>query len=501
MLTRSTKLLTKNLKSNLSRKFCVAGEPRFLDMVLQYFDIGAKHTRVPKDLVEVIKLADTTIKMNLPLVRDDGTVEMIGAYRCQHSHHRQPTKGGTRLAPNVHIQEVEALASLMSVKLALADIPFGGAKGGIRIEPSNYSKAEIGRVMRRYTIELAKKGFLGAGVDVPGPDVGTGTWHMDIMQDTYTTLYGTTDINSSGCVTGKSAGTGGIKGRTESTGLGVYYTIRDICEKEEYSELRKKHNISQGLEGKTYSLQGYGNVGFHCARFMEKDGAVLTALAERDGSIYDPEGIDVHSVKEYITNNGGIKGYPLSSSGKYYENEAALYNEVDIFVPAAMEQAINANNADKFKVKLISEGQNGATTVKGDQILLEKNVLIIPDILANGAGVTCSYFEWLKNLDHRRPNRLKKKWEEQSKKNLLKGIKNALDEAGVTVDVETISREALRGGNSIDIVYTGLDNFMSNALEQCIKTANEKNITLRIAAYVNGIERIYTHYEKYGFTI
>jgi glutamate dehydrogenase (NAD(P)+) len=217
-------------------------------MVKQYFDIAADASGLPKHELELIKHADSTLKLHIPLIRDDGSFEMIPAYRCQHKHHRTPTKGGTRLAPSVNLQEVEALASLMTIKLSVVDVPFGGAKGGIKLDPKLYSKNEISRVLRRYVIELAKHGFIGAASDVPGPDVGVGTWHMDIMHDTYRTLYGQKDIDASACVTGKSASVGGINGRTESTGLGVYFMARDVCNKASLSNLREKHGIKMGLK-------------------------------------------------------------------------------------------------------------------------------------------------------------------------------------------------------------------------------------------------------------
>ena len=499
MLARSSLKLFRPRTMRYFSAGGVEGEPNFLEMVGQYFDIAVSHTDIPKDVAEVIKKANSVIKLHIPLVRDDGTCEMIACYRCQHSHHRTPTKGGTRMAPDVYIAEVEALGALMSVKLALADVPFGGGKGGLRIDPRNYSKQEIARLMRRYTIELAKKGFIGAAVDCPGPDVGTGTWHMDIMQDTYHTLFGHNDINAFGCVTGKSTVCGGLNGRTESTGLGVYYTVRDICNEKDYEYLRERHDITQGLEGKRYGVQGFGNVGYWFSNFMEKDGAVLVAVAERDGSIYNPDGIDVHDLKAHLNKTGGLlKDY---GKGQYFPDESAIYKEFDVFVPAALEQAINKNNAAKFNCKLISEAANGATTVNGDKILQEKNILVVPDILANGAGVTCSYFEWLKNLDHRRPGRLNKKWEEKSKTNLLHGIQLALDQAGIQVDVEHLDQESVRGADDIDIVYTALDNIMSNALMHTAEKAEEEGISLRIAAYVNGLERIYSHYEALGITI
>jgi glutamate dehydrogenase (NAD(P)+) len=429
MLSKATSKLFQRNARNFSG---AQGEPKFLEMVGQFFDDAVKSAKIDPKFVEQIKLPDATIKFNIPLVRDNGKIDVITCYRCQHSHHKLPTKGGTRLAGDVDLQEVEALASLMSIKLAIADVPFGGAKGGLRIDPRGYSKAEIERLVRRYTIELAKKGFLGAGIDVPGPDVGTGEWTMDIMCDTYTTIFGDSDINALGCVTGKSATAGGIVGRTESTGFGVYVCARNICNNSEYKELRAEHGIKEGLKGKTYIVQGFGNVGYWFSKFMQEDGAILTGVCERDGSIYNPSGLDYKQVKEYITKNNGVKGYP---GAQYFPDEGAQYQPCDIYVPAALEQAINKNNANKFQTKLIVEAANGATTPNGDRILNERKILCIPDILSNGAGVTCSYFEWLKNLDHRKPNRINKKWEEKSKRLLLDGLQKALHENGIKVDL------------------------------------------------------------------
>jgi glutamate dehydrogenase (NAD(P)+) len=383
-----------------------AGEPRFLEMVSEFFDLAAAKSGIRKDILGAIKAADCTIKFHIPLLKDDGTYEMIPCYRCQHSHHVSPAKGGTRLSEHVNIQEVEALATLMSIKLAIVDVPFAGGKGGLRIDPRKYSKAEVARLMRRYTIELAKKGFIGAGVDVPGPDVGTGTWHMDIMMDTYRTLFGHNNIDAEGCVTGKSVEVGGIAGRTESTGLGVYIITRNLLSEPKYKELRSKQGLSDGIMGKKYVVQGFGNVGYYFSKFMSGDKAKLVGVVERDGSIINHDGIDVADLKKYIETHGGVKGYP---KGTYKPDESAMFEECDIFVPAALEQAINRNNADKIKAKIVVEAANGSSTVLGDQILSGKGILVVPDVLANAAGVTCSYFEWLKNLDHRRPGRMTKK--------------------------------------------------------------------------------------------
>lgn len=226
-------------------------EPRFLEMVKMHFDNAAKYSNVDPGLLDIIKQCNTAIRFNIPLRRDNGTLETITCYRAQHSHHRLPCKGGTRYAPDVNLPEVEALASLMTFKLSVHDIPFGGAKGGIRINPKNYSNAEMERVTRRYTIELAKKGFIGAAIDVPGPDMGTNAQTMTWMKDTYMSIYGEKDINFEACTTGKFVEQGGIDGRTESTGLGVYYGIRELLND---SRFCKKANLSQGIQGKTFAV-------------------------------------------------------------------------------------------------------------------------------------------------------------------------------------------------------------------------------------------------------
>lgn len=476
-----------------------AEEPRFLEMVKEYFDIAAKASGLPPDQLEVLKHADSTLKVHIPLIRDDGTFIMIPAYRCQHKHHRTPTKGGTRLANSVNLQEVEALASLMSIKLSVVDVPFGGAKGGIKMDPTEFSKAEVNRVLRRYVIELAKHGFIGASCDVPGPDVGTTTWHMDIMHDTYRTLYGQKDIDASACVTGKSASVGGINGRTESTGLGVYFMARDVCCKDKLLTLREKYGISTGLKGKTVIAQGFGNVGYHAAKFLVNDGALLIGVVERDGSVFNPDGINVNALKEHCDKHRGVKGF---TGGQVFEGDDAFYMDCDILIPAAMEKAINQDNAHKIKAKLIVEGSNGGTTVRADKILVENNVLIVPDILANAAGVTCSYFEWLKNLDHRRPGRITKKWEEKSKRRLMTGLQEVFDKHDMDVDIlAEMDDDIVTGPEDIDIVYTGLDNIMGTALMQTIATSENTGLTLRIAAYVNALKRIYHHYEMLGVTI
>ncbi len=444
-----------------------------------------------------MKDANATLKLNIPLLRDDGTYTTIPGYRCHHKQHKLPVKGGTRISPLVELDEVEALALLMSLKLSVVEVPFGGAKGGLAMEQSKFSKKEVERVIRRYTIEMAKYNFIGPGIDVPGPDVGTTTWHMDLMKDTYHTLYGLQDFNQIAIVTGKSIVEGGINGRPESTGLGVFYCIRNILNEDEYEPLRKRHGITKGLEGKTTCIQGFGAVGYNVAKFLYEHQGKITGVQEWDGCVTNDKGLDVEDLKNYIVENGGLKGYKDFNP----DIKDIFEKECDILVPAALEKAINNGNASKIKTKLIAEGSNGSTTVDADKILQDRNVLIIPDILCNAGGVTCSYLEWVKNIEHKRPGRLTNKWEEKTKKVMLKAIEKELNEAGIDIDLSNLDPSVTKGASDLDLVYTGINNIMSIALQQIVETAEKKQVNLRIAAYLTAINRIHRCYENSGLTL
>lgn len=471
-------------------------EPGFLETVQTFFKQASSHTNIASDRLNLIQLPDVTLKMNIPIVMDDGSYKTITAYRCHHKHHRLPMKGGTRIAPNVDIDEVEALALLMTLKLATVEVPFGGAKGGLCMDPRLFSKNEMERAIRRYTLEMAKYNFIGPGIDVPGPDVGTGEWHMDIMKDTYHTLYGLQDFNQTAVTTGKSLVAGGIRGRPESTGLGVYYCIRNVLNKEEFEGLRKKHNIAPGVKGKTFCVQGFGAVGYNAAKFMVQEGAKLIGVQEFDGCVVNDNGIDVEDLKKYLNKHKSVKGYI-----DFCDVKSIFDKDCDILIPAAMEKAINKHNAAGIKAKLIAEGGNGTTTFEADKILQNHNVLIIPDILCNAGGVTCSYFEWLKNIEHKQPGRLTYEWEKKSKLILLEGIQKKLDEAGIKIDFSSLAPEVTRGGSDLELVHTGLDSILTNAFLRIYKVALDKDVNLRLGAYIFAIEKVHSCYENVGLTL
>ncbi len=385
----------------------ISSEPNFLEMVKLYFDEAADFIDIPHYYVDIIKNAKSTVRFNFPLIRDDGSIDVITGFRSQHSVHYLPTKGGIRYSTHVDLNETEALAALMSLKLSVHNVPYGGAKGGVKIDPSTYSNRELMRITRRYTLELAKKNFISAGIDVPGPDLGTNEAIMNCMKDTYVTLYGEKDVNAVGCVTGKSVSQGGIDGRTESTGLGVFYGLREVCNN---SYLAEKYGYQIGVEGKSFIIQGFGNVGFYASKFLLQSGAKLVGVVEWNSSVYDENGIDPEDLMQYKNKNKTLSGYKRvaeneeSSTESYSKNQdfmEVMYRKCDIMIPSAVERSIHMGNAGKINAKIIGEAANGPTTFMGNKILQERGILIVPDLVLNAGGVTVSYFEWLKNLEHK----------------------------------------------------------------------------------------------------
>jgi glutamate dehydrogenase (NAD(P)+) len=288
----------------------------------------------------------------------------------------------------------------MTLKLSVHNIPYGGAKGGVKIDPKLYSERELMRATRRYTLELAKKNFIGAGIDVPGPDLGTNEAVMNCMKDTYATLYGEKDVNAVGCVTGKSVAQGGIDGRTESTGLGVFFGLREVCNN---PHLAEKHNYSIGIHDKTFIVQGFGNVGFYASKFLTAAGAKLVGVVEWNSAVFNPDGIDPEDLIQYKNQHKTLDGYK-GATESYSEKQdflSVMHKTCDILIPAAVERSVHFANAEKLNCKILGEAANGPTTVSANHILEKKNILVVPDLVLNAGGVTVSYFEWLKNLEHK----------------------------------------------------------------------------------------------------
>lgn len=462
----------------------------FFETVLAFFDKAAKQTDHHPGLIDQIKYCNSIYEFKFPLKKDDGTIEIMQAFRVEHSHHKLPVKGGIRYSEMVNADEVKALAALMTFKCAIVDVPFGGAKGGIRVEPRKYSVEQLERITRRYTAELTKKNFIGPGIDVPAPDYGTGEREMAWMADTYSALN-PGQIDAAACVTGKPIAQGGIHGRTEATGRGVYYGLERACS---YKEDMKKIGLEPGLEGKTVVVQGLGNVGYYAARFLQEAGAKIIAISEYDGAIHDPKGLDVVAVWNHRRETGKILGFAGAKDLK--RNTDALEIGCDILVPAALERQITAGNAANVKAKIIAEAANGPVTSTAEKILIDKGVMIIPDAYLNAGGVTVSYFEWLKNLSHVRFGRLSKRFEEGTHAKLVEMVESA---TGRQLTREERSK-VIHGADEIDLVNSGLEETMYNAYDAIRDMwLSKKGIEdLRTAAFVTAINKIAVSYMQLG---
>lgn len=461
----------------------------FSDSVSFYFDRASQFTDTPQGLLDQIKVCNSIYKMHFP-VKYGNQVKVIEAYRVQHSHHRMPTKGGIRYSLMVDQDEVMALASLMTYKCAIVNVPFGGAKGGIKISPRQTPPEILENVTRRYTAELVKKNFIGPGIDVPAPDYGTGEREMAWIMDTYLTLR-PGEIDGYGCVTGKPVSLNGIKGRTEATGRGVVYALNEVCS---YADDMKGLGLSTGLEGKRVIIQGLGNVGYHTARIIREYGAKVIAVAESDGAVYDENGIDPVDLHRYRTEKKSVKGYP---KGKVIADSlSALELDCDILIPAALEKQITDKNAARIKAKIIAEAANGPVTPAAEKILLKKGVMIIPDIYINAGGVTVSYFEWLKNLSHVSFGRMQKRWEEKHQRNFIQLVE---DLTGKTVSKSKIDM-LIHGADEIDLVNSGLEDTMIEAYQDIREfKKRRKNVPdLRTAAFAVSINKIRDSYYAMG---
>lgn len=463
----------------------------FLEQVNRQFDRAAALTRHDPTLLNQIRECNHVYNTAFPVRRDDGSIEVIHAWRCEHSHHKLPTKGGIRYSLEVTEDEVMALSALMTYKCAIVDVPFGGAKGGVRIDRSLYSQAELERITRRYTFELAKKQFIGPGLDVPAPDLGTGPREMAWIADTYTSLSSGRELNSLACVTGKPVTQGGIRGRLEATGRGVCY---GICEALCVAEDMRALGLSPGLDGKRVVIQGLGNVGYHAAKYLQEGGVVLVGIAEYEGAIHNPKGLDLEQVMAHRRETGSILDYPGATNiGRSSE---ALELECDILVPAALENQITKDNAAKVKAKIVAEAANGPVTANADGVLRDRGVMVIPDIYLNAGGVTVSYFEWLKNLSHVRFGRLQKRFEERTNRRVMTVVESMTGRALTDQQM----RDVVHGAGEEDLVNSGLEETMITAYQQ-IRDAQKEvtgQVDLRTAALVSAITKIARCYEELG---
>lgn len=467
-----------------------SGEPNLFRDVLVYLDRATQGTSFPKGLLEQVKACNALYRIRCPVRRDDGEIEVIEAYRAEHSHHRLPTKGGIRFHLATSAEEVMGLAALMTFKCALVNVPFGGAKGGIRVDPHSITPGFRERITRRYTAELIKKNFIGPSVDVPAPDYGTGEREMAWIADTYKALN-PTQLDTHACVTGKPVSLHGIPGRREATGLGVFYGIRECLD---VAEDMKRLGLAPGVAGKRVIVQGFGNVGYHAARFLHREGgAVIVGIAEREGGIYRADGLDPDAVLRHRAATRSVLGFPGAEDVP--DTARTLELDCDLLVPAALENQITGQNAPRIRARIVAEAANGPVNPEGDAILRERGVFVIPDLYLNAGGVTVSYFEWLKNLSHVSFERMITRYQEISTARVLDAVERL---TGRRFDPED-RRELGEGPGEIDLVHSALAETMATAYVK-LRTLwrSEALPDLRTAAYRFAIERVASSYLELG---
>ena len=470
----------------------MAENSSFFQKVNRDFDKAAQFTDYPPGLLEQIKICNSSCHFTFPIKRDDGTIETIHGWRAEHSHHKLPTKGGIRYSTLVNEDEIVALAALMTYKCALVDVPFGGAKGGIQLDRSQYSDSELERITRRYTYELIQKNYIGPGVDVPAPDFGTSETEMAWIVDTYLTMA-PDKLNAIACVTGKPIEQNGIHGRRGATGRGVVYGLEEACNIEEDM---KPLGLTPGIHGKNVVVQGFGNVGYHAAKFLMAADARVTGIIEIDGAIHNPKGLDIEKVATHRAETGSICGYPDAKLIK--DPNHGLELACDILVPAALENQLTAENAPRIKAAIVAEAANGPTTPAADAILQERGIMVIPDTYLNAGGVTVSYFEWLRNLSHVQLGRLGKRFEDSTQHAMLHAVEKATG-----YQFSNDERQLIHGADEEDLVNSGLQDTMIRAYQELRETrmqhrSKNDDVDCRTAAFINAIHRIAQSYMQLG---
>jgi glutamate dehydrogenase (NAD(P)+) len=472
-----------------------ASEPSFRDSVDIMFNRAVALLDLSPGLAEKIRVCNATYTVRFG-VRLRGEMTTFTGYRAVHSEHMEPVKGGIRYALGVNQDEVEALAALMTYKCALVDAPYGGSKGGLRIDPLAYDEHELEQITRRFAYELIKRDLIHPSQNVPAPDMGTGEREMAWIADQYQRMH-TTDINARACVTGKPVSGGGIEGRTEATGRGVQYALQEFFR---HREDLAAAGLSGDLESKAIIVQGLGNVGYHAAKFLtEEDGARITGVIERDGAVQNRDGLDIEALKAWVAVHGGVKGF---EGGSYTSDGASVLEaECDILIPAALEGVINRDNANRVQARLIVEAANGPVTAGADAILRERGVVIIPDMYANAGGVTVSYFEWVKNLSHIRFGRMERRREEQRNQLIVNELERLSKSSNVNWQLTPNFKEKyLKGASELELVRSGLDDTMRGAYNDMAEVWRRRADVpdLRTAAYLVSIRKVAASYKNKG---
>lgn len=460
----------------------------FFNDVCKNFDHAAQFTNHDAGLLDQIKSCNSVYRFRFP-IRRGNSLEVIDAWRVEHSHHQSPTKGGIRYSEMVNEDEVMALAALMTYKCAIVNVPFGGAKGGIKINPKNYTVQELENITRRYTVELIKKNFIGPSIDVPAPDYGSGEREMSWIADTYATMN-PGQLDAMGCVTGKPIALHGIMGRREATGRGVAIAVRECVD---VAEDMKKLGLSTGLSGKKIIVQGLGNVGYYSAKYLSEFGGVIVGISEMEGAIYNADGLDVEAVFQHRKETGSILGYP---GAKDLASAEGIEQPCDILVPAALENQITLKNVKNIKAKIIAEGANGPTSPEAEAAFYQMGGLVIPDMYANAGGVTVSYFEWLKNLSHVAFGRINRRFEENTNKNLVNMVERITGTSLSPAERAVI----VKGSSELELVNSGLEDTMIRSYHEIrnIYVSTDKLDSMRTAALVGVINKIAISYQNLG---
>jgi glutamate dehydrogenase (NAD(P)+) len=450
---------------------------RMVDRALALLDL-------PAGTGDALKRCDSVIQVSFP-VRLERRVEVFTGWRAVHSTHRLPVKGGLRYSPDMDQDHAEALAALMTYKCAVVDVPFGGSKGGLRVDPRQYDEPSLEKITRRFARELIRRGYISPAENVPAPDLGTSQREMAWIFDSYRDLH-PEDLNQAACVTGKPIELGGIPGRLEATGRGVKYALDAFFSE---PDAVREAGLQGPLSDQRVILQGLGNVGYHLGQLLQqKDGPRIVAVIEHDGALFDEKGLDIEAVHAYLKRTGGVEGFP----GVQYERNGALLLEADcdVLIPAALEGVIHEENAGRIQARLVVEAANGPCTWEADQILGTRGITILPDIFVNAGGVVVSYFEWLRNIAHVRMGRLQRRHEATRGQHIVSAIEMMTNQT----TPDWLRDSLTRGTKEIDLVRSALDDTMRLAFQEIRETRDVERdgalMDYRTAAYLIALRKV-----------
>jgi len=464
-------------------------KPTFLENVEMMVKDTIDRIKIDPNISKILKTCRSVIQLKFP-VKIKGEIKIFHGWRAVHSNHRLPVKGGLRYSTDVNQEEIEALASLMTFKCALVDVPFGGAKGGLLIDPKKYDEESLERITKKFARELIRRGYLSPARDVPAPDVGTSQREMGWILDAYKSSR-PDDINHVACVTGKSVNHGGIKGRLEATGRGVCEALKEFFRHPD--EVSKANIGNPNLNDQRIIIQGFGNVGLHSAKSLFATGAKIIGIAEKDGAIFNKEGINIIELEEYKQGKKTILGFPNTKTIDVSSD--LLTYDCDILIPAALENVITLKNVDNIKAKIICEAANGPVSYRADKKLKSRGTIIIPDIYANAGGVTVSYFEWIRNISHIRMGRLHKRYEEDRGEVILK----ALEQISPNKLSQDLTNQLVHGANEEDIIASGLEDTMRVSFQEILEMKSAYNLDdYRMAAYAIALKKIEKSYLELG---